>query len=378
MAWAERSLSPRRRRRPRDFGGATAVTENGCFEDPEQFAAECGLTYVSDETRGITRQRRGRGFSYRGPSGKPLRDRAALERIRALVIPPAWQDVWICPLGAGHLQATGRDDLGRKQYLYHARWIHLRNQGKFSRMLDFGRALPTIRSGVHEHLQLDNLSREKVLGTVVRLLDTTFIRVGNLQYSRQNGAFGLTTLRDRHVEIQGAKIRFEFQGKSGVQHTVNVKNRQLARIVAECREVPGYQLFQYYDAAGTRQAIGSNDVNDYLRELTSKDFTAKDFRTWGGSVIALVELKQRELPDSETAINKQLVEVVDCVAERLGNTRAVCRQYYIHPSLFAAYEEGWLSQVVQKHRPSKDGASHALDPNEQLLMKVMRRHRRAC
>ena len=354
------------------------MIDRACYEDPAQFAEQCGLIYVSDEEPGIRRRRRGRGFTYLYPDGRVVKDRHALERIRLLVIPPAWEDVWICPVDDGHLQATGRDDKGRKQYLYHPRWVHLRNEGKFGRLLHFGRALPTLRSQVHEHLTLSSLSREKVLATVVRLLDKTFIRIGNMQYYQQNNAFGLTTLRDRHVTIEGERIRFEFQGKSGVQRTVSLANRQLARIVRQCREVPGYRLFQYYDEAGRRQPIESHDVNNYLREITRRDFTAKDFRTWGGSVTALQELQHREVPSSETAINRQLVEIIDAVAERLGNTRAVCRQYYIHPSLFTAYRQRWLSDVCNHtvSRQNKADSPHALSPEEQALMRVMRRYHR--
>lgn len=347
------------------------------FHDPERFAAACGLVYVSDQTPGIGRRRRGRGFSYFDPAGERVRDEHLLERVRALAIPPAWEDVWICPLEWGHLQATGRDDEGRKQYLYHARWIHLRGEGKFFRMIDFGRRLPDLRRQVHADLGERRLSREKVLATVAGVLDETFIRVGNLEYSRQHQNFGLTTLRDRHVEIAGARVTFEFQGKSGVRRTVNLRNRRLARIIRECREVPGYRLFQYFDESGRRRAVESSDVNEYLRRLTGENFTAKDFRTWGGSVAAVEHLQHREPPATKTALNKELVEVADRVAERLGNTRAVCRRYYIHPSVFAAYEEGWLADLRAK-TPAREsnGDRFALTAEERLFMKVMRRHRK--
>lgn len=350
--------------------------EEACYEDPAQFAEVCGLIYVSDEEPGIRRRRCGRGFTFLHPNGQIVKDRRTLERIRLLVIPPAWDEVWICPLDQGHLQATGRDDQGRKQYLYHTRWVHLRNEGKYGRLLDFGRALPKLRRQIRAHLNLSALSREKVLAAVVGLLDSTFIRIGNLQYSQQNNAFGLTTLRDRHVKIEGEQVRFEFQGKSGVQQTVSLANRQLARIVRECREVPGYRLFQYYDEAGERQAIESHDVNNYLREITRCGFTAKDFRTWGGSVTALQELQHREVPDSEAALNKELIEVIDAVAERLGNTRAVCRQYYIHPSLFTAYRERWFPEMHRRTagRRRKVASSHELSLEEQTLMRIMRRY----
>jgi DNA topoisomerase-1 len=356
------------------FERAAMNAEN--FHDPEQFAAECGLVYVSDETPGIGR-RRGRGFSYFDPEGRRVEDSRLLERVRALAIPPAWEDVWICPLEVGHLQATGRDSEGRKQYLYHARWIHLRGEGKFFRMMDFGRRLPGLRRQVHAHLGKRRLSREKVLATVASVLDETFIRVGNLEYSRRHQNFGLTTLRDRHVEIEGTRVTFEFQGKSGVRRTVNLRNRRLARIIRECREVPGYRLFQYFDEAGERRAVESSDVNEYLRRLAGENFTAKDFRTWGGSVAAVEFLRHRERAETKTALDKTLVEAADRVAERLGNTRAVCRRYYIHPSVFAAYEQGWLGELDGKpFSRESNGDRFALSAEEQLFMKVMRRHRK--
>jgi DNA topoisomerase-1 len=347
------------------------------FHDPARFAAECGLVYVSDETPGVGRRRRGRGFSYYDSAGRRVQDARLLERIRFLAIPPAWEDVWICSLELGHLQATGRDGEGRKHYLYHARWIHLRNEGQFFRMIDFGRRLPDLRRQVHAHLGERRLSREKVLATVAGVLDETFIRVGNLEYSRQHQNFGLTTLRDRHVEIKGARVTFEFQGKSGVRRTVNLRNRRLARIIRECREVPGYRLFQYFDESGERRAVESRDVNEYLRQFTGEDFTAKDFRTWGGSVAAVEHLQHRERPETKKALDKALVDAADCVAQRLGNTRAVCRRYYIHPSVFVAYERGWLAELVGKHSSREsNGDRFALTAEERLLMKIMRRHRK--
>jgi DNA topoisomerase-1 len=279
--------------------------------------------------------------------GKPVsaRDRA---RIRSLVIPPAWTNVWICPDPRGHLQATGRDARGRKQYRYHPRWREVRDENKYGRLADFGRALPAIRRRIQRDLRQQGLPREKVLAAVVKLLETTFIRVGNEEYARQNHSYGLTTMRDAHVRVSGSKVRFLFRGKSGVQHQLELADRRLARIVKECRDLPGQQLFQYLDARGNVVDVGSADVNTYLKDITGTDFTSKDFRTWAGTVLAATLLCESERPASVTAGKKAVVRAIDEVAERLGNTRAVCRKCYVHPAVIDAYLDGTIARVMGK------------------------------
>jgi DNA topoisomerase I len=314
--------------------------------DPAQSAAAAGLRYVSDIMPGIRRRRAGKGFSYLGPDGKALKDRDVLARIRSLAIPPAYTDVWICLLPNGHLQATGRDARGRKQYRYHPRWREVRDETKFGRMLAFSEVLPVIRRRVARDMALDGLPREKVLATVVQLLETTGIRVGNDEYARANRSFGLTTLRDRHVEIKGSTLRFEFQGKSGKTHSVVINDRRLARIVQRCQALPGAVLFQYVDEEGVQQTIGSGDVNDYLREITGQDFTAKDFRTWSGTILAIEALRKSGPAETEREAKSTILEAIDRVAEQLNNTRAVCRKYYVHPAVLDTYLGGTMGEVL--------------------------------
>ncbi|HKQ61363.1 MAG TPA: hypothetical protein VJS92_08715 [Candidatus Polarisedimenticolaceae bacterium] len=316
------------------------------------------LRYVSDSRPGIRRQRRGRGFRYLDPAGAPVRDRATLERIRAIAVPPAWTDVWICPDAYGHIQAVGRDARGRKQYRYHARWREVRDQTKFARMIDFGRALPRIRARVERDLAGPALSREKVLATVVRLLETTLIRVGNSEYVRQNRSFGLTTLRSQHVKVEGTRLRFEFRGKGGKQHTVAISDRRLARVVRRCQDLPGHELFQYLDDEGRRQTVDSADVNAYLREIAGEEFTAKDFRTWGGTVLAARALARRTKGAAAGGLKRQLAEAIADVARRLGNTVAICRRCYVHPDVIAAHEERRLARELgaASGRPLEEAA----------------------
>jgi DNA topoisomerase I len=316
--------------------------------DPVQSAQVAGLAYISDDMPGIRRVRRGKGFSYVGLDGRPIHDPDELARIRALAIPPAWTEVWICPLPNGHLQATGRDAKGRKQYRYHTSWGEQRSSTKYSRMALFGLALPVIRARVDHDLSLRELSRLKVLATVLRVMELTFIRVGNREYARANKSFGLTTLRDRHVQISDSKIRFSFRGKSGQDHDIEVTDRRLARIVKQCRDVPGYELFQYYDEHGEHQAVGSADVNDYLREITGQDFTAKDFRTWGGTVLAARELSKL-WPTEPKKRQKNITQAVRKVANELGNRPATCRKYYIHPAIVEAYLDGSLTPRLEQY-----------------------------
>jgi DNA topoisomerase-1 len=310
--------------------------------DPGAEAAAAGLRYVTDAVPGIQRVRRGKGFDYVTPEGAAVRDREELRRIGSLAIPPAWQEVWICPSPRGHLQATGRDAKGRKQYRYHPRWREVRDETKFDRMLAFARALPRIRERVEQELALPGMPREKVLATLVRLLEATFARVGNAEYARENHSYGLTTLHNRHAEVEGATVHFQFRGKSGKLQAVDVRDRRLARIVKRCRELPGYRLFEYLDESGAPHAVDSGDLNAYLREITGEEFTAKDFRTWAGTVLAVRCLRECGPCDTQTAAKQSLVRAVDEVAAQLGNTRAVCRKYYIHPAVFTCYQEGSL------------------------------------
>ena len=303
-------------------------------------AREAGLSYVCDDRPGIRRMRAGKGFRYVDPQGRTVTDADVLARIRQLAIPPAWTDVWICPSPNGHLQATGHDARGRKQYRYHARWRTVRDENKFGRLVDFARALPTIRRKVTTDLRLPGLPREKVLAAVVRLLETTFIRIGNERYAKENGSYGLTTMRNRHVQVRGERIAFNFRGKSGRQHHIELEDARLARVIRHCRDLPGYELFQYVDETGEPRSIGSADVNEYLKAITGEDYTAKDFRTWAGTVMAVLALKASEQPRSETHARKVLTTAVSAVAQMLGNTAAVCRKCYIHPRVVDVFMEG--------------------------------------
>jgi DNA topoisomerase I len=340
--------------------------------DPVESAQAAKLRYVSDATPGIRRRRSGKGFSYVGTDGRPIRDSATLARIRSLAIPPAYTDVWICPIANGHLQATGRDARGRKQYRYHPRWRAVRDETKFGRMLAFSEVLPRLRERLAEDLAKPGLPREKVLATVVRLLECTAIRVGNDEYARANRSFGLTTLQDRHVEVSGSTLRFEFRGKSGKIHRVALSDRRLARIVARCQALPGADLFQYEDDDGQQVAIGSGDVNDYLREITGEEFTAKDFRTWAGTLQAVEALEAVGPAVSKREGKAAVLRAIDRVAERLNNTRAVCRKYYIHPAVLETYESGTLHDALQNGGPQKGTAASGLSPEEQAVVRLLR------
>jgi DNA topoisomerase-1 len=307
-----------------------------------------GLTYVGDHEPGIRRIPSPKGFAYRDPSGARLHDPQTLDRIRALVIPPAWTDVWICPDPDGHIQATGRDARGRKQYRYHPRWRQQRDSAKYDRMAAFGRALPRLRARVEQDLGRPGMSREKVLATVARLLELTLIRVGNDEYARKNKSFGLTTLRKRHVDVHGAAVVFEFRGKSGKSHRTGVNDRRLARVVRACEDLPGQRLFQYRDEDGHTHAISSHDVNAYIHDATGQHFTAKDFRTWAGSLLAAQLLASCERATSETQHKHRVADCVKEVARKLGNTPAVCRSSYIHPEVIAAYADDRLKASFRR------------------------------
>ncbi len=302
------------------------------------------LHYVDDRQPGIRRRRQGDHFIYLAVDGSTIKDPEQIKRINALAVPPAYTDVWICDDPRGHLQATGRDARGRKQYRYHPRWREWRDEDKYARMMDFGKALPRLRQQLDSHLALPGLDRNKVMATVISLLDTTLIRVGNTQYARDNRSYGLTTLRNRHVEVKGSAIQFHFRGKSGVEHNVSVRDKRLARIVKRCLDLPGQHLFQYLDEQGERHTVSSQDVNAYLQELTGADFTAKDYRTWAGSALALAMLRELHW-QPEPEAKRQIVEMVKAVARTLGNTPAVCRRCYIHPAVLERYVLGELAKL---------------------------------
>lgn len=348
-------------------------------DDAPAVARKIGLRYVDDGKPGISRRKTAAGFRYIGPDGKPVRDEDELKRIRALVIPPAWTDVWICPLANGHIQATGRDSRKRKQYRYHAQWRSVRDESKYERMLSFGSALPRIRAQVNAALALPGLPREKVLATVVALLQETMIRIGNEEYARTNKSFGLTTLRNRHVEVSGREIEFHFRGKSGVMHTIRLRDPKLARIVKRIRELPGQELFQYVDDDGERRSIDSADVNDYLRTLTGEDYTAKDFRTWSGTLLAALELQALRACASEAEAKKNIVLAITNVAQRLGNTPAVCRKCYVHPAVLDCYLQGAMHETWDALIKSVKAADdpHALKVEEMAVLALLQARREA-
>ncbi len=334
--------------RPNGHNRRPRPTPDAATPEPAESARAAGLRHVTDAGPGIRRVRRGKGFRYTGPDGRPIRDDATLARIRSLAIPPAWTDVWICPLDHGHLQATGRDARGRKQYRYHPRWRATRDETKYDRMIAFGRALPAVRARVDADLARPGLPRAKVLATVVRLLEATLARVGNDEYAKENNSYGLTTLKNHHARVTGETVHFAFRGKSGVRHEIDVRDRRLARVVRRCRDLPGQELFQYLDEGGERRSIDSADVNDYLREVSGQEFTAKDFRTWAGTVLAARALQEFEAFDSRARAKKNVVAAVESVAKRLGNTPAVCRKCYVHPAVLDAYLDGSLAALLAR------------------------------
>jgi len=336
-------------------------------------AKKAGLRYVTagDPDLGITRQRAGEGFEYRRANGEVISDPAELERIRKLVIPPAWTDVWICRDAGGHIQVTARDAKGRKQYKYHPDYRKIRDETKFSRMVEFSEIVPKIRTAVERDLAGEKLSRPKVLATVVWLLERTLIRVGNDEYARDNKSYGLTTLRSRHVQIQGNKLRFEFKGKSGVSHSVNVNHKKIARIVQRFQELPGQELFQYLDDDDRRQSIDAADVNAYLGEISGRQATAKDFRTWAGTLLAACKLRDLGVADSDAQRKANVVAAIDKVAEKLGNTRAVCRKYYVHPAVIQGYLDGKVLPPSRNERRAP-ASSPGLRYDERELVKFLR------
>ena len=339
-------------------------------------AKSAGLRWVSDGSPGITRKRTGKNaFTYVGPDGKPVRDEDEMLRIRKLAIPPAWTEVWICAHWNGHIQAVGRDARGRKQYRYHEKWREARDENKYGRMMDFVKALPALRKRVDQDLLRPGLPREKVLAAVVRLLETTFIRVGNEEYAKTNKSYGLTTLRDKHAKVRGSRILFHFRGKSGVEHEIDLEDRRLASIVKKAQDLPGEELFAYEDEDGDPRDVNSGDVNDYLREATGQEFTAKDFRTWAGTVLAARALKEFELVDSQAKRKKNIVTAIEAVAKKLGNTRAVCRKCYIHPAVLESYLDGsFIEQAAHRARKMTAGKRLGeLDPEESAVLVLLQR-----
>ncbi|MFY9983974.1 MAG: DNA topoisomerase IB [Chthoniobacterales bacterium] len=342
-------------------------------EDPRQAAVSAGLRYVSDSSPGIKRKRKQSNFVYYDREGKRIRGLPQLKRIRSLVIPPAWEKVWICPLVNGHLQVTGFDNRGRKQYKYHPDWRSVRDEAKFERLLAFAEILPQIRDRVDKDLRRPELSREKVLATVVRLLEVSLIRIGNEEYAKENRSFGLTTMRNRHAEIEGATVRFQFRGKSGKKHQVEVSDRRVARILQKCQDLPGQHLFEYLDSAGQVVPIASEDVNEYLKGITGQPFTAKDFRTWAGTVLAALALSKLEEVDSEAAAKKNIVTAVEAVARLLGNTAAICRKCYIHPVITSSYLDGTLARTLRRKADSQLARHlHYLKPEEAVVLALLR------
>ena len=341
--------------------------------DPGEAAELAGLAYVQDDRPGITREPHGDGFRFRAPDGKLVRDAAEVERINALAIPPAYTDVWVCPDPDGHVQATGRDAKGRKQYRYHPRFREFRESTKFEHMFAFAEVLPAIRKIVAEHMGKRGLSREKVLATVVHLLETTMIRVGNDDYAKRNGSFGLTTLRDRHAVVDGSELRFRFKGKSGKQWNLRIKDRRVARIVKACQDLPGQELFQWVDEAGEVRDVTSSDVNAYLKEISGREITAKDFRTWTGTVLAALALAEYQEIDSDAAAKKNVRAAIERVAARLGNTPAVCRKAYVHPEVLNAYLDRQLAlEIKQEAEEELRDDLASLRPEEAAVLTLLR------
>jgi len=341
--------------------------------DPRDAAETAGLSYVSDDAPGIRRRKSGRGFTYVAPNGRKVDDDGTLARIRKLAIPPAYSDVWICPKANGHIQATGRDAKGRKQYRYHEAFRDIRESTKYEHMLAFAHALPAIRKTIDEHMSLRGLPRPKVLATVVHLLENTLIRIGNADYAKQNKSYGLTTLRDPHVRVEGAELRFEFKGKSGKAWKLRVKDRRVARIVKACQDLPGQDLFQYLDDEGNRQTITSSDVNAYLRDITGEDFTAKDFRTWAGTVLAALALSEFEQFDDEAKAKKNIRAAIESVSSRLGNTPTICRKCYVHPEILSCYLDGdLLLDVKEEVEAELRDLLEGLKPEEAAVLTLLK------
>lgn len=362
------AAGPRRSRR------AGVASESETASDPSVAAASAALVHVSDSEPGIRRQKRGKGFRYLGPDNLPIEDSETIARLRALAIPPAWTDVWICPLPVGHIQATGRDQKGRKQYRYHPEWTARRDEAKFSSLLDFASALQKLRARVEGDLRRRGVSRERVVASMVRLLESTLIRIGNEAYARENGSYGLTTLRSRHVEIEGSKLLFSFAGKSGRQWRLKLSDRRILSVIRSVQELPGQRLFQYVDEDGEPRQIHSHDVNDYIRETIGADFTSKHFRTWGATIDAAYRFAAVQPPESQRERIRLTNQVIDTVASRLRNTRTVCRRCYIHPKAIESWTEGRLGDEIADLRRRFPRALKGLDAEESIVFRWLRQN----
>jgi DNA topoisomerase-1 len=343
------------------------------INDHEASAKAAKLRYVSDNEKGISRKRKGDAFEYYY-GDKKITDAEILDRIRKLVIPPAWENVWICRQENGHIQVTGTDVRGRKQYKYHPLWTALRNETKFFRLLEFGKCLPKIRAQLQKDLSRPGLPKEKVLASIVSIMDKTSIRIGNSFYEKLYGSFGLSTMKDKHVKIEGGTVRFSFRGKKGVYHDVSLKSRKLANIVKQCRDIPGKELFQYYDSDGYAHSIDSGEVNDYIKQIACGEFTSKDFRTWTGTVQCLLSLKNAGVFDSQKEMKRNIVAAIDAVAESLGNTRAVCKKHYIHPLVLSSYENNKLERYL-KDLQDKAAECEEITACEEALLALLEKEK---
>ncbi len=341
-------------------------------KDYEKAALAMNLVYVDKDMPGINRLKKGKGFAY-VQDRKPLKDDQKLRRIKKLAIPPAWREVWICPLENGHIQATGTDLRQRKQYRYHTLWGVVRSETKFHRLYEFGKALPKLRVKMEADLRKKGLTQAKVLATVISLMERTYIRIGHSNYEKLYGSYGLTTLKDKHVEIHGDKMKFSFRGKKGIHHTIRLENKRLARTVSQCRDIPGKELFQYYAEDGTRRIIESGMVNEYLKEATGSEFSAKDFRTWAGSVHALDAFRSLEKAITEGQRKKNILTVLDSVSQKLGNSRSICKKYYVHPGLIRLYEEDNFDKYVKRLDKIEVSENvYELTPTEQILLEILK------
>jgi len=349
----------------------TSDDVHALYADPAQSAVEAGLRYLPDTGKGITRQDKEGKFEYFNNKGELISDEKVLERVSKLIIPPAWTDVWISPSPNGHIQATGRDQKGRKQYIYHPKWRNARSGTKFGRMIAFGEKIPAIRKQIEKDLAQNQLNKKKITAIVVNLLDNSLIRIGNRFYAKSNKSYGLTTLRDKHVQIEGENIRLKFVGKKGVEHEIDIHDRRLAKLVKKCKDIPGYDLFQYYDENGERRALESGDVNEYIQEVSGADFTAKDFRTWGGTVLMVECLENLIEEKPELEKEKTVKEAFKQVAKGLGNTPAVCSKYYVHPQVLDFFKEDKLFDFLKDHDASKP-AEEFISPSEKLVLEMLK------
>lgn len=353
------------------MASTTPVDVHALYADPAQSASAAGLRYFPDTKKGITRSQVKENFVYTGPDGENITDEKQLDRISKLVIPPAWTEVWICPAANGHIQATGRDQKGRKQYIYHAKWRNTRSLTKFGRMIAFGEKLPQIRRQIQQDLALRELSKTKITAIVVNLLDQSLIRIGNKHYARSNKSYGLTTLRDKHVQVEGSNIRLRFVGKKGVEHEIDIQDGRLAKLVKKCKDIPGYDLFQYYDESGARCPLDSGDVNAYIQQVSQAAFTAKDFRTWGGTTLMVECLEQLISQEPEVKKDKTVKEAFKHVAKNLGNTPAVCSKYYVHPQVIDLFHHDKLFEFLKRH-DAPDREDPYFSPTEKLVLNMLR------